>query len=263
MFSKTYTSNLNYIPNNFSSKYKSLSNLYINDLTFLDSHLYGLKRQHNFLSMSSFLNNQSTFMNLKSINKIANFNFKNNSLNEIESRYNNLNFFKKNFNSSFSTDSSRLHFIFKQFNNFNEFRLNKFISYSNTISSINDKTKNKLNYPIYKLFNIKLDNNISLNNIDNFNNLSYFNDLSLMDSNNEIENFFFNKNFNYKLPNYSSSNNFLLPSERFIRKFVKTSSSLINFNHSLSSNTLNEYFLDSNLNSGFTNSQLLNLSNNH
>jgi len=53
MFSKTYTSNLSFVPNNYSNKYKTLSSLYINDSIFTDSYLYGLKRQHNFLSTSA------------------------------------------------------------------------------------------------------------------------------------------------------------------------------------------------------------------
>ena len=73
MFSKTYTSNLVFVPNNYSSKYKTISNLYINDSLFTDSYLYGLKRQHNFLSANSTFNNQSTFLNLNSVNKFVNF----------------------------------------------------------------------------------------------------------------------------------------------------------------------------------------------
>jgi hypothetical protein len=96
MFSKTYTSNLVYLPNNYSQKYKTLSSLYINDTLFTDSYSYGLKRQHNFLSSQALINNQSTFFNLNSVNKFVNFNFKNNlsyktNLNNLL----NLNYFKK------------------------------------------------------------------------------------------------------------------------------------------------------------------------
>jgi len=262
MFSKTYTSNLNHIPNNFSSKYKLLSNLYLNDLNFSDSYLYGLKRQHNFLSMSSILNNQATFMDLKSVNKIANFNYKNNIIKNTENDYSGLSYFKKANNSNFSTESSRLQYILKQLNTFNETRFNKLISYSNILSSINDKTKNKINYPIYKIFNSKLDKSNSLNNFSDLNLFNQFNDLSVMELSNEVKDYFFNKNIKYKTPNAFSSNNFLLASERFTRKFVKNSPSLLNLNYSLSSNTLNEYLINSNLNSGLNNLEISNLSNN-
>jgi heme/copper-type cytochrome/quinol oxidase subunit 2 len=262
MFSKTYTSNLNFIPNNFSSKYKLFSNLYNNDLSFSDSYLYGVKRQHNFLSSSSLLNNQSSFLNLKSINKISNFNFKNSIFNNNLNDSISYNYYKKSSNSNLLSDSSRIYSFFKQLSNSNEYRLNKFLFYSNFISSINVSTKNKLVYPIYKIFNSKLDNFVEFNNFNNLNTLNTLNDLSLVDSNNEVRNYFFNKNFNYKMSNTFSSNNFLLTSERFVRKFVNNSSSSTNNNYSLKSNTLNEYFINSNSNFGLNNLNLLNLSNN-
>jgi len=263
MFSKTYTSNLNFVPNNFSSKYKLLSNLYLNDLNFSDSYLYGLKRQHNFLSTSSLLNNQSTFLDLKSVNKIVNFNYKTNITENTRNNLDSYSFLKKNSNSVLSNDSSRIYSIFNQLNNFdnsNNYRLNKFFSYTNVISSLNDKTKNKILYPIYKVFNTKLDSSVILNNFTNLNVLNQFNDLCLIDSNTEIRDYFFNKNFNYKTPNAFSSNNFLLNSERYTRKFVKNSSSLNNYNHSMNYNTLNEYFTESNDNSGLNNLNFFNLS---
>ena len=263
MFSKTYTSNLNFIPNNFSSKYKLLSNLYINDLSFSDSYLYGLKRQHNFLSSSSLINNQSTFLDLKSVNKIANFNYKNNIIKSDSTSLTHTSYLKKNNNSGLSNDANRIQSIFKQLNNSNDYRLEKFFSYSNIISSINDKTKNKILYPVYKLFNFKLDKNINLNNFNEFNTLNQLNDLSLIDSNGEIRNYFFNKNFNYKSPTTFSSNNFLLASERYTRKFIKNSPSTVNYNYSTDFNTLNEYFVNSNSNFGLNNLTLLNLHNNN
>lgn len=265
MFSKTYTSNLNFVPNNFSSKYKLLSNLYLNDLNFSDSYLYGLKRQHNFLSASSLLNNQSTFLDLKSVNKIVNFNYKTNVIESTRNNTDSYSFLKKNNNSELSNDSSRIYSIFNQLNNSlnsSNYRLNKFLSYTNIISSLNDKTKNKILYPIYKIFNTKLDNSILLNNFTNLNVLNQFSDLSLVDSNTEIRDHFFNKNSNYKTPNAFSSNNSLLNSERFTRKFLKNSPSLSNYNHSMTYNTLNEYFTESNSSSGLNNLSFFNLSGN-
>jgi hypothetical protein len=263
MFSKTYTSNLNFIPNNFSSKYKLLSNLYLNDLNFSDSYLYGLKRQHNFLSSSSLINNQSTFLDLKSVNKVANFNYKNNIFENNNTSLDQINYLKKNNNSNFSSDINRLQSIFKILNKSDTYRLDKLFFYSNIISSINDKTKNKILYPIYKLFNSKLDKNINFSNFNEFSSLNNFNDVSLIDSNGELKNYFFNKNFNYKIPSSFSSNNSLLPSERYNRKFIKNSPSLTSYNHSTYFNTLNEYFINSNLNFGLDNLTLLNLQNNN
>jgi len=172
---------------------------------------------------------------------------------------------QQNNNSELSNDSSRIYSIFNQLNNSlnsSNYRLNKFLSYTNIISSLNDKTKNKILYPIYKIFNTKLDNSILLNNFTNLNVLNQFSDLSLVDSNTEIRDHFFNKNSNYKTPNAFSSNNSLLNSERFTRKFLKNSPSLSNYNHSMTYNTLNEYFTESNSSSGLNNLSFFNLSGN-
>jgi hypothetical protein len=103
----------------------------------------------------------------------------------------------------------------------------------------------------------------NLNNFNEFNTLNQLNDLSLIDSNGEIRNYFFNKNFNYKSPTAFSSNNFLLASERYTRKFIKNSPSTVNYNYSTDFNTLNEYFVNSNSNFGLNNLTLLNLHNNN
>jgi len=174
MFSKTYTSNLVYLPNNYSQKYKTLSSLYINDTLFTDSYSYGLKRQHNFLSSQALINNQSTFFNLNSVNKFVNFNFKNNlsyktNLNNLL----NLNYFKKinnlNVNSSFFNLSNVFN---KMYLNDFSINLNNSLIYSNFISNINDNSdKPKINYPFNKLFNSKL----KKNNFFNFNIINQLN----------------------------------------------------------------------------------------
>ena len=117
MFSKTYTSNLSFIPNNYSQKFKTFSNLYTNDLSFIDSYMYGLKRQHNYLSSTSLLNNQSTFLNMSSINKFINFNFQSNLLLENNNNYYDNTFFKKNQTISTSDNSIRISNLIKNINN--------------------------------------------------------------------------------------------------------------------------------------------------
>jgi hypothetical protein len=170
MFSKTYTSNLNFIPNNYSSKYKLFSNLYLNDLNFSDSHLYGLKRQHNYLSSSSLINNQSTFLNLNSVSKIINFNYKTNIIKNTENDFSGYNYFKKNNNSHLNVDSLRIQSIFNKLNNF---KLNNPIIYPNTLSLFNDDSdKKKITYPINKIFNNKF-SKVNLNNTTYLNKLNY------------------------------------------------------------------------------------------
>ena len=260
MFSKTYTSNLVHVPTNYSNKYKSFSNLYVNDNLFTDSYLYGLKRQHNFLSSSSLFNNQYTFLNLNSVNKFINFNFRNNinSANKV----NNFNstFFKKSSNLNLNNTSLKLMSIFnKTHNNQSLIFLNNSAVYSNFLSTINDNSdKTKINYPLYKLFNSKLKKN-NFYNFDNINKLNNVSDNIILDSNNEIKNYFFNQNNSYKTLSVFSSNQSISLSNRYIRNFVQNSSSLSNYNYSTNLNTLNDYlqYADNSLN--FNNNLFSNL----
>jgi hypothetical protein len=74
MASKAFTSSLVYTPTSYSSKYHNLSANYVNDNAFNDSYLYGLRRQHNFLTSKAVSNSLSTFFNLSSVDKIIQFN---------------------------------------------------------------------------------------------------------------------------------------------------------------------------------------------
>lgn len=255
MFSKIYTSNLSYIPNNFSFKYKSLSSLFINDSNITDSYLYGLKRQHNFLSSNSLLNNQSTFLNSKSFNKIINFNFKNNTkLKQNSLNYNFKNFFKKSLTLDTNTSNTMVINLFKNTEPASEliFFKNSLI-YSNFVSSINDNSdKIKFNYPIYKFFNVKNKTN-HFYNYNNINQLNTDSDLILLDSNNSLSNSFFNYNVSYKTINLFSNNQSIPLSNRYLRNFLNTSLSDSNYNYSLNLNTLNDYLINYNSSFGFNN----------
>lgn len=264
MFSKTYTSNLTYLPNNYSQKYKTLSNLYINDTIFSDSYLYGLKRQHNFLSSQAILNNQSTFLNLSSVNKFINTNYKNNfsySTNSVN--FFDLNYFKKPYNNFLNNSSISLNKVFTSFyDNQSLSNLNNSLIYSNFISSINDNSdKSKINYPIYKLFNDKFKKNtyFNMNNVNQLNNNT--NDLFLLDFNNESSNYYFNQSTSYKLNSTFSNNQSILVGNRYIRNFINTSSTLSQYNHSLNLNTINDYLTNIRNISGFNNSHLYNIIN--
>jgi len=263
MFSKTYTSNLIFIPNNYSSKYKNISNLYINDSLFTDSYLYGLKRQHNFLSNNAILNNQTTFLNLNSVNKFINFNFKNNL--DYSNKFNNSqnsSFFKKNQNTSISNSSLRVNNLFNKIYSNNDLNfLNNSLSYSNFISSINDNSdKKKIFYPIYKLFNSKLKKK-SFYNLTNVNQLNSYNDISLLESNTEFKTYLFNNNISYKNSSVFSTNQSVPLNSRYVRNFIQNSSSVSNYNYSLNLNTLNDYLVNANNNLGFSNNFFFNSSN--
>jgi hypothetical protein len=70
-FSKINAFDLVSLPTPFALKYKNFSSLYTTDRIYTDSYLYGIKRQHNFLSASSYLNNQATLFSNKSLEKFV------------------------------------------------------------------------------------------------------------------------------------------------------------------------------------------------
>ena len=263
MFSKTYTSNLSFIPNNYSQKFKTFSNLYTNDLSFIDSYMYGLKRQHNYLSSTSLLNNQSTFLNMSSINKFINFNFQSNLLLENNNNYYDNTFFKKNQTISTSDNSIRISNLIKNINNnYSLNSLNQVVLYPNSTSLINDDSdKKKTHYPFYKLFNTKLDKN-DFNNFSNLNKLNLLNEASIIDENNEFRNSVFNEQITYKNLTMFSPNQSVALSDRYIRNFVQNTPSVPHFNYSLNLNTINTYLNQSNFNPNFNNHNLFNLATN-
>jgi hypothetical protein len=73
-FSKSNPQKLYSNIDEFSLKYKKLSDLYLNDYEPLTTYSYGLKRQHNFSSKSALLNNSSTHIDSKSFKTLLNYN---------------------------------------------------------------------------------------------------------------------------------------------------------------------------------------------
>lgn len=262
MFSKTYTSNLNFVPNKFTQKFKTFSNLYLNDLSFTDSYLYGLKRQHNYLSSMALLNNQSTFLNMTSLNKFINFNFQLNNLSFDTHSYYGNSFFKKNTSTNLSNDSIRIFNLLKTLQNnssINPFTKN--LLYSNLENLINDDSdKKKINYPFYKLFNNRL-NKFNFINFSNLNKLNSLSELSIIDLNNEFKNYFSNNQITYKNLNMFSSNQGVSLSERYIRNFLQNNPSSSHYNYSLNLNTVNDDLKIANFNTDFNSYKIFNNSN--
>jgi hypothetical protein len=58
----------------FDLKYKKLSDLYLTDHETLDASSYGIKRQHNFTSRQSLLNNSNSHLDSKSIETYISYN---------------------------------------------------------------------------------------------------------------------------------------------------------------------------------------------
>jgi hypothetical protein len=245
MFSKTFTSNLLFIPNDYSNKYKIFSNLFINDNIYVDSYLYGLKRQHNFLSTKSILNNNSTFFSLKSVNKFLNFNFKFNKSSSYS--FNNqtfLNLFQKNNNSGLVSSSQKLNTFFNKFS-FNT-SLKLFSNYSlntNALSLINDNSDKKdISYPMYKIFN-KSTHNVNFVKSNELNNLNNSNDILNLNNVNETDSFFFNSTKNMTAVSNFAQNESILISNKTTKNFSQLNSKLSHTNFSLNLNSTNESFI--------------------
>ena len=240
-FSKTYTSNLNYIPNNFSLKYKKISNSYINDNFVYDSYLYGLKKQHNFLSNFSIFNNQNTFFNLNSINKFYLYNFNYDKSNN--NLFTNNNFFS--FKNIFEDNKKINIFLFfdkLQFNtlsDLNDFK--NFFLFSNFLKVINNNSdKKRINNVLNINFNNLLKGNISINNFSNINVLNNALEINYLKKNTEIDNLFLNNNNFYRIFSIFSNNQNVLTSNKNIRTFLSIKPQHTLINYSLELNNINE-----------------------
>merc|ERR1739838_1281900 len=73
-FSKSNPQKLYSNVDEFNLKYKKLSDLYLSDYEPLSSSNYGLKRQHNFTSQKSSLNNSTSLLDSKSMNTLMSYN---------------------------------------------------------------------------------------------------------------------------------------------------------------------------------------------
>jgi hypothetical protein len=74
-FSKSNPQKLYSNLDEFSLKYKKISDLYLSDHDHLTTSNYAIKRQHNYTSKKSLLNNSSTLLDSKSVNTMLNYNY--------------------------------------------------------------------------------------------------------------------------------------------------------------------------------------------
>lgn len=73
-FSKSNPQKLYSSAGEFNLKYKKLSDLYLSDYETVSTSNYGIKRQHNYVSRQSLLNNSSTFMDSKGLDTFMTYN---------------------------------------------------------------------------------------------------------------------------------------------------------------------------------------------
>jgi hypothetical protein len=81
-FSKTNPQQLYSNMSEFNSKYKKISDLYLNDTEPTTTFSYGTKRQHNYVSSSSLTNNSNTLMDNKGLKTLLDYNHSVNTSNK-------------------------------------------------------------------------------------------------------------------------------------------------------------------------------------
>lgn len=142
VISKFFNSNLVFTPSNYYYTFNFLNKFYLNENYYDMSYQYGTKKQHNFLSTTNILNNQKTFFNTSSMQKIM---------------FNDLN--------------SNFYLLFKDFFTFFNILNNKNFLLTNSISFNLNLNKT---FVFHNQF-LNLNNNSDLKNISNVN-LKFFND---------------------------------------------------------------------------------------
>ncbi len=246
MFSKIFHSSLFFVSDNFSLKYKNFSPLFSTDNDFFDSYLYGLKRQHNFVSTKAITNNFSTLFNLKNVEKFLNYNYHLNSkLNYTFTGNFIINFFK-NTEIKINNNTWVLNKIL--FNNlhtvFND-KFHDFLSYPSMFEVLNNNSdKKKLKHAIVKIFSFPTKKQKLINN--SFFHANAFYNNQLLNTSTFANQFFNNIRLTKKSLTFFSSNHAISKFDQTTRKFSNISLSTGTFNLSSNLNTPVSYFKFSN-----------------
>lgn len=226
LFSKTRFNDLFYL--NYNKKFQNINFffLYSSNNNYFDNYLYGLKRQHNYLSLNSLFNNNFNFIDNKSFNKILNFTYKNDFTNDKFSFFNKNNNYTNN--EFFFNNTSDVSFYF----------FKNFIFNNNFLKLINiNSDKKKINNSFTKLFNLKYQET----NFNLYGDIKKINDnhpylINLFNNNSYKNNLNNNNNFYYNF-NLFSSNQSISTSNKNIRNFIniKPNDYILNYSNNLNS----------------------------
>jgi heme/copper-type cytochrome/quinol oxidase subunit 2 len=173
--SKVYTTNLVHTPTVLTKKYKQLQSLYLTESDLINSHRYGIDRQHGFTSRSAYSYLGSTFLDRSSMNKFLKYNYQYNvekaktNLFDNRSRY----WSKKNTSNSNVATLNNLRLLLMDTNTYNSKMLHLLNTYPNLPKEIGDNTDKKMHtYPLRKLLNDKVTRNVLNNQKSILNNLT-------------------------------------------------------------------------------------------
>jgi len=237
-YSKTYTTNLNYVPFNTSTKYALMNKLYLDNNSFTDSLSYGTETQHTMSASKAASSNYSTFLDTNARMKFLNSNRGLNTElygNQLETPSVNSLIKTANFTPS-KTAPSTLSTLESNLTSSQAFT--NLLKYPGLVNTINDDSdKKKFLYPHTKVINTRLGSDYE------FKNLNVMKQSTLATAlNSNVTSFanalFNNTNTNSKLFTLSSSNQGVLTNDRVIRRFSNLSPKGSNFNLSHDLNSL-------------------------
>lgn len=236
LISKTNNKNLFVENSSFSSSYKNFPFYCNNAGNSVESSLYAIKRQQNFLTNNALMHSNNTFFNKTAFNKISFFNFK--TFATLEKTSNIFFFFDKsnfltktNFNFFFLSKLPtilRKNFYFK---NYFESNSDSSLTVYNGLSPLNPESRKKLPsfYNQFDFKNIK-NGDATLGNVLNFKTLSDLVSQTNLTHTRVTEQLDFKNKNNFL---FSSSNEAVSVTNRSVRHFLnaplKTSTSTANF----------------------------------
>nr|ASY95747.1 Cox2 [Stylonychia lemnae] len=253
IFSKIFSSDLHFQDSKFLNKFNKINSYLASDDSYINSSSLASKRQHNFLSSKTFINKPLTHLDVSSIKKLINFNFKTNI---IKSK--NRNNFIFNFNTNSSSTSYNENNFFNLMNKklftSSFLNLSKFKTYESLLNYVNNNSDKKQLANAYStIFNKKINKYNFFNKQQLIENKLNFENLIFSKSN---ENFseFSNKSINVKKFDFSSSNQSILLPNRNIKNFVNNKPNKSALNHISNLNSIN--FLKQNLKATTNSSQV-------
>ena len=235
---KVYNSHLVYTPSTFTNKYYSLNSSFSNENDYLLTSSFGIRKQHNLSSASSYGNSfASTILDAKSFDHFLNTNLGLNG--SINKNINGLSpsplSLHKGENLVLSSDTSRLASLVDTKTSTSSAPLYNLLSYPTMLSNINDNSdKSGLSYPATKLSSSGLVK-------ANFNNqATSFNRSQLTDTSSSTSNFGSltrdNNSTTSKVFNLNGPNSKVLLGDQSIRAHVPFSLNKSNYNLSSSVN---------------------------
>jgi hypothetical protein len=256
MFSKIYNSDLYFQNSYFLTKYKKINSYLASDDYFFNASALSTKRQHNFLSSKTFINKNLTYLDVSSLRKLVNYNFKNNLIDSKDR-----NFYIHNLNSASAksnyTNDSTLYSFFVKNTPFTFFlKNNKTFSYAEFLNRLNnDSDKKMIPNAFVSFFNKK--NNHFFNSTAPLINKTKLNSESFIFNNvNENSKEFLNKTVNIKKFDMSSSNQAVLLPNRNVRNFITVKPNVSSLNNFSNINNLNYFQFINKYKSDFSNTSL-------